>query len=148
MQKILDRLLSFLARFLPEKCLRYARIFLTVQFVTFVAVGAANTLSTTVFAAALDYIHPAGRDSRVNFILGYCAGLVLSYFLNTCFTFRKKPSLKSFIRFPVSYIPNFVIQYLCVWLFTALSLNHTLAYLIAAVIGIPVTFLTMKFFVF
>lgn len=148
MQKFLDKALCFLAHFLPEKLLKYARLFLTVQFFTFVAVGAVNTLSTAVFAAGLDFVNPAGRENRMNFVLGYCAGLVLSFFLNARFTFRKKPTLKNFIKFPVSYIPNFVIQYLCVWLFTALSFHNALAYFIAAVIGIPVTFLTMKFFVY
>ncbi len=148
MQRFLDKILSVMSGFLPEKLIRYAKIFLTVQFLTFLIIGAVNTLSTTGFAAVLDRVHPSGQDNRVNFILGYCASLILSFFLNTRFTFRKKPTLKSFVKFPVSYIPNFVIQYLSVWLFTALSLNNTLAYLIAAIIGIPVTFLTMKFFVY
>lgn len=148
MQKLLDRLADWVDRVLPAGIGKRLQPFFTVQFLTFVVIGGINTLSTAVFAAGLDLVYPAGQDSRLNFVLGYCAGLVLSFFLNTRFTFRKKPTLKNFVRFPISYIPNFIIQYLCVWLFTALSLNQTLAYLLAAVIGIPVTFLTMKFFVY
>ena len=148
MQKLLESLADWAERVLPAGIGKRLRPFFTVQFLIFVVIGGVNTLSTAVFAAGLDILHPAGRDSRFNFVLGYLAGLVLSFFLNTRFTFRQKPTLRRFIRFPVSYIPNFIIQYLCVWLFTALSLNQTLAYLLAAAAGIPVTFLTMKFFVY
>lgn len=159
MQKIFDRICKALSNYLPEKLMRLIRAFLSVQFLTFMIIGAVNTLSTSIIATFLDWvesfiIEPAsGLDLflaqfRVTFILGYIASIILSFFLNSHFTFHEKPSWKKFITFPLSYIPNFIIQYICVWIFTALSWNSTLAYLLAAVIGTPITFLTMKLMVF
>lgn len=151
MQRFLDALRRRINRILPRKLHPYTELFLSVQFVTFLIIGAVNTLSTTMFAAGLDVVkgllHLAD-PYRVTFVIGYCMSLVLSFFLNTYLTFRQKPTWRRFIKFPVSYIPNFIIQYGCVWLFTMLGMNRTIAYLIAAVIGIPVTFLTMKLFVY
>lgn len=148
MQNMLDKILSALEKILPERLFRCAKMVLNLQFITFLAIGAINTISTTVFAAILDKIYPAGTQTRINFVLGYILGLVLSYFLNSRFTFRKKPTLKSFIKFPVSYIPNFLLQYLCVWILGAVGVLPVFSYLLAAIIALPVTFLIMKFFVY
>lgn len=151
MQNLLDAIRQRINRVVPKRLHPYTAMFLSVQFLTFLAIGVVNTLSTTVFATILDAVkgllHLAD-PYRVTFILGYCLSLVLSFFLNTYLTFRQKPTWRRFVKFPVSYIPNFIIQYGCVWLFTMLGMGRTLAYLIAAVIGIPVTFLTMKLFVY
>ncbi len=157
MEKFFEWLRSFLARFLPKGIMRIAEPFLSVQFFTFLVIGVINTLSTTVIATILDFITGAVFSPdmilllerySVTFIIGYVLSLVVSFLLNSHFTFREKPTLKKFIKFPVSYIPNFVIQYLLVWIFTALNWNRTLAYLIAAVCALPITFLVMKLFVF
>lgn len=159
MQKTFDRICEALDSCLPEKLMKFIRTFLSVQFLTFMIIGVVNTLSTSVIATLLDWLKAltVAPDSgtslfltqfRVTFILGYIASLILSFFLNSHFTFHEKPSWKKFITFPLSYIPNFIIQYICVWIFTTLSWNATLAYLLAAIIGTPITFLTMKLIVF
>ncbi len=157
MEKFFAWLRSFLGRFLPERLVRFLEPFLSVQFFTFLVIGVINTLSTTVIATVLDLISGAAFDENmlillesynVTFIIGYVLSLAISFLLNSRFTFHEKPTLKKFVKFPVSYIPNFVIQYLLVWLFTALDWNRTLAYLIAAVCALPITFLVMKLFVF
>lgn len=159
MQKLLDKINTLLSRFIPQSVMKYISAFLTVSFITFVIIGVINTLSTSILATILDFIKThtlqpgTGADIfltrvRATFIIGYILSMVLSFFLNTYFTFHEKPTWKKAIKFPLSYIPNFVIQYVVVWIFTSLEWNNTLAYLLAAVIGIPVTFLTMKLFVY
>lgn len=155
MQKFLDRIADFFEKFMPKILMKYIRQFLTVQFVLFVTVGVINTFNTAVIATVLDmlknsFFSGAEYIERYNitFAAGYVLSMIISFFLNTCITFREKPTLKKFIKFPLSYIPNFLIQYICVALFTSLELNNTAAYMIAAVIGIPVTFLTMKILVY
>lgn len=159
MQGILDKIADFFARFLPKGIMRFVRKFLSVEFFTFAIIGIVNTFTTSIVATALDFVYRGmlaeGTTAfqfieryRVTFIAGYIASLVLSFFLNTYFTFREKPTLMKFIKFPISYIPNFLIQYLCVWIFTAMHLPSTLAYVAAALLGVPITFLTMRIFVY
>lgn len=159
MQKFLDHIQDFLARFIPARLMRFIRTFLTVSFITFIVIGAVNTLSTSILATLLDALKnhavPSGsvfgvfaEKTRLTFIIGYILSMILSFFLNTYFTFHEKPTWKKALKFPLSYIPNFIIQYAVVWIFTSLAWNNTLAYLFAAVIGIPITFLTMKALVY
>lgn len=159
----LDKLLSnfrvWLSTRIPEGAFRVLRPFLTVQFLTFMLMGLINTVFAITVATLLDMVNNAflavGHPLRVfiemfrtNFIVGYAASIVLSFFLNSRFTFHQPPTLRRFVKFPISYIPNFLIQYVLVFLFTSLHFNPTIAYIIAAVIGTPVTFVSMKFMVF
>lgn len=157
MQQILDRIYEAVTKPMPCAAKRALRQFFTVSFITFIIIGVVNTLSTTVISSVLDFAveklslarNTIFAKFRITFILGYALSMLISFFLNCRFTFRKKPTLALFIRFPVSYIPNFVIQYIVVWLLTnAASLTPTAAYLAAAVIAIPVTFAVMRIFVF
>jgi putative flippase GtrA len=54
-----------------------------------------------------------------------------------------------YVKFFISYIPNFIIQTIIVWLFDAFTAFPAIsAYITAAIIGIPVTFILMKIFAF
>lgn len=122
------------------------RHFFSREFLVFIIIGTVNTLSTALFAGAFSRLP---INAMTAFVLGYAASLVLSFFLNVYFTFKEKPTLIKFLKFPLSYIPNFLIQLLCVWIFVEkLGLMKEIAYLAAAVVGVPATFLVMKLFVF
>lgn len=153
MQKFLDKLYLCISPVLPKS----AKQFFSVSFCIFLAIGAINTLSTASITSLLDYIfdttalrrYATVKNIHTTFIIGYALSLILSFFLNCRYTFRKKPTLRSFLRFPVSYIPNFAVQYISVWLLTdRLSVNPTLSYLIAAVCAVPITYVIMRIFVF
>ena len=54
-----------------------------------------------------------------------------------------------YVKFFISYIPNFLIQTVIVGLFDVFTdFPAIIAYITAAVIGIPVTFILMKIFAF
>lgn len=144
---------------LSPRTMRAIRPFMTVQFVIFMVMGIINTIILICSATLLDIIHQSflapdnalrvfAENSRLNFIIGYIISIITSFFLNAKFTFHQKTTLKTFIKFPISYIPNFIFQYLMVFLFTALKLDSTLAYIFAAVLGTPITFAAMKLMVF
>ena len=62
---------------------------------------------------------------------------------------QEKLSFTKFIKFGISYIPNFIIQNIVVIItFNILGLHKLIAYCLAAIIGIPVTFILLKFFAF
>ncbi|MCC8161533.1 MAG: GtrA family protein [Oscillospiraceae bacterium] len=159
MDRLLAGLRIRLSRHLPNGVMRVIRPFLTVQFIVFMLMGIANTAVSVCTATFLDIIHRnflspdnilriLTEHSRLNFIIGYMVSIITSFFLNSKFTFHQKPTWKKFVKFPISYIPNFIIQYLMVLLFTTLNLNSTLAYICAAILGTPITFAAMKLMIF
>lgn len=159
MDRILSALRVWLADRLPKNIMRTIRPFLTVQFIVFMLMGIINTCISVIAATSLDVLHSyflspdniiriMSRQFRLNFIIGYIISIITSFFLNCRFTFHQKPTFKKFIKFPISYIPNFIFQYVFVLIFTALKLNSTLAYIFAAMLGTPITFAAMKFMVF
>lgn len=121
------------------------RLFLNKEFIFFIAIGGINTINGVVFS----YIYSNLLNENLAFILGYISGLIISYLLNSRITFKEKLSFVKFIKFGVSYIPNFIIQNIVVVIaLNILDLHKLIAYSLAAIIGIPVTFILLKFFAF
>lgn len=159
MAHFLSNVRIWLSLRISPKAMRAVRPFLTVQFVIFMVMGIINTAVSVITATILDiataYALPSDSllaafivRTRLNFIIGYAVSLITSFFLNSKFTFHQRPTWKNFIKFPISYIPNFIFQYLMVFIFTMLHGRTTIAYICAAVLGTPVTFAAMKLIVF
>ena len=124
---------------------RIKNIFLNKEFIFFILIGIVNTFNGVIFS----YIYSSMFNENLAFILGYISGLIISYILNSFITFKDKLAFKKFIKFAISYIPNFIIQNIVVILvFNILGLHKLIAYMLAAIIGIPVTFILLKFFTF
>ncbi|NOW04087.1 GtrA family protein [Clostridium beijerinckii] len=124
---------------------KFKNTFYTKEFVTFLIIGLINTFNGTVFS----YIYSSFLNENIAFIVGYISGLIISYLLNSLITFKEKLQLNKFIKFSISYIPNFIIQNIVVVIvFNFMGLNKLIAYLLAAIIGVPITFILMKFFAF
>ena len=120
-------------------------IFLNKEFIFFILIGVINTFNGVIFS----YIYSVIFNENLAFILGYISGLIISYILNSFITFKDKLAFKKFIKFAISYIPNFIIQNIVVILvFNILGLHKLIAYILAAIIGIPMTFILLKFFTF
>lgn len=157
MARILSMLRVWLSYRLSPKTMKALRPFLTVQFVIFMIMGIVNTAVSVCTATILDMLLALTPDSaftlfckhtRLSFIIGYSVSLITSFFLNSYFTFHQKPTLRNFIKFPISYLPNFAFQYIMVFIFTILHQRTTLAYICAAILGTPITFVAMKLVVF
>lgn len=119
--------------------------FLTPRFLNFLAVGVVNAVNGTAFA----YLFSQVFDANLAFILGYAVAVTISYVLNARFVFPSPLSIRGYGRFVLSYLPNFLIQNLCVLIvYNLLGSDKLVAYVLAAVIGVPVTFLLLKLFAF
>lgn len=119
--------------------------FFKKEFLLFVLVGVVNTGNSIVFAFLLSNI----LNDNLAFIVGYIASLTVSYLLNSFITFKEKLGFSKFLKFCISYIPNFIIQNVAVIIFlNMLGWYKLIVYMIAAIIGIPVTFLLQRFFTF
>lgn len=124
---------------------KFKNTFFTKEFALFLIIGVINTFIGTICS----YIYSNFLNENIAFIAGYISGLLISYILNSLITFNERLKLNKFIKFAISYIPNFIIQNIVVVIvFNMMGLNKLIAYILAAIIGVPVTFILMKFFAF
>lgn len=121
------------------------RNFLNRQFVIFTIIGGINTFNGSLFA----FIYSLFMQANLAFVAGYMSALSIAYVLNSIFTFNERLSFTKLIKFAISYIPNFIIQYIVVFIiYNILGLLPIIAYITAAIIGVPITFLFLKLFAF
>lgn len=115
-----------------------------VEFVKYAVVGCINTadyyLSYLIFMDIFNFSY------RISFVMAYVVSIVVSYFLNTYFTYKQKPSLKKFLIFPLTYVPNFIIQYFgVIVLVDKMKMSSKVAPVITALVATPITFFVMKY---
>lgn len=123
------------------------KMFFSPEFILFLFVGCVNAICGIVFALLYNKVI---FEELIAFTVGYLTCLVfVSYPLNTFITFHEKISFIKFIKFCASYIPNYLVQILCVFLLNKqLGVNYFFTCIIAVVIGIPITFVLIKIFAF
>jgi len=119
--------------------------FLRKEFGLFIIIGGINTVNGTVLA----FLFSRFFQANLAFIMGYVSALVIAFFLNTFFIFKVKPEFSRFLKFALSYVPNFIIQNAVVAVvYNVMRWHELIAFVLAAAIGIPVTFLLLKGFAF
>ncbi len=123
---------------------KFRSTFFSKQFIIFVAIGIINTFNGSAFS----YIFSNFLKPNMAFLPGYISGLLISYLLNSFITFKEKLSFEKLIKFVISSIPNFIVQYIVVIVCTSIGLHKLIAYMLAAIIGVPITFILIKFFAF
>ena len=115
-----------------------------IEFLKYAIVGCINTadyyLSYLIFMDIFKFSY------KISFIMGYVVSIVGSYFLNTYFTYKQKPSVKKFLIFPLTYIPNFIIQYVgMILLVDRINMSRKVAPVITALVATPITFFVTKY---
>lgn len=124
---------------------KFKKIFFQKDFIKFLCIGCFNTLNGVVFSKIFTrFLHP-----NIAFVTGYILSLTIAYLLNSKLNFKQNLSLRTWIKFCISYIPNFIIQNVIVLIvYNWLGFPDIIGFAAAAVIGLPVTFLLLKFFAF
>lgn len=129
----------------PSFVKRMKSLFLQREFIMYVLIGFVNAFNGVLFAWLLSY----ALQANAAYVAGYFLAVIVSFFLNSLLTFKKRPSFGRFWRFCLSYCPSFVIQNLSVlFIYNGIGAAKIIAYIAAAVLGIPLTFLFMKIFAF
>ncbi|WP_433273865.1 GtrA family protein [Actinosynnema sp. CS-041913] len=78
-------------------------------------------------------------------VVAFLLAMVGSYFLNCYFTFRTKPSLRTFLLFPLSNVTNFVVTTAGLYVLVAwFQVNQRIAPLLASAVAIPFTFIVAQ----
>lgn len=131
-------------KYKPSLAKKFVSTFFAPQFVMFVVVGVINTFAGTIFS--IIYRSFIQNDTAA-FIPGYITANVLSYVLNSILTFKESFGIGKYVRFFISCIPNFLIQTIIVALLSG-RVPSIVSYCLAAIIGVPVTFVLVKIFAF
>jgi len=119
--------------------------FLTKDFLLFVLCGGMGTV--TNFLVSL--IVSTRLDPVLSYVIAYGISLFVTYTLNAKLVFSAALKPKDFIRFVISYVPNFFILFSFVYVFiNRLYWNKVIVYALAGLLGIPVTYILVKVFAF
>ncbi len=119
--------------------------FFSKRFMIYTLIGAFNTFNCVIFSTLFAQF----VQENLAFSIGYMISLTISYIFNSIFNFRRKLSFLRYSKFVVSYIPNFIIQNIVTFIFfNLIEVPEVIAYIVAAVLGTPVTFLFLKLFAF
>ncbi|MFI9061524.1 GtrA family protein [Streptomyces sp. NPDC053429] len=111
------------------------------QVLRFGLVGGVNT--GTFFGIYL-LLHP-WMPYFAAYTLAFLLSMVGSFFMNTYFTYRTRPTWKKFALFPLTNVTNYVIQSAGLYaLVTWAGMDTRIAPLVAAVVAIPFTFLLSR----
>ncbi|MEU3060344.1 GtrA family protein [Streptomyces subrutilus] len=111
------------------------------QVVRFGLVGGVNT--ATFFGVYL-LLHP-WMPYFAAYSLAFLLAMVGSFFMNTYFTYRTRPTWKKFLLFPLTNITNYAVQSVGLYaLVRWAGLDTRIAPLVAAVAAIPFTFLLSR----
>ena len=137
LMKVINRELSMINK-IKEK-------FLSKSFLSFAFIGAFNTiLSQILYMIFVSFSIAVSTSS----LLGDAIPMFFSYFLNMHFTYHEKPNWKSFISFPISYLPGIIINMVMTVIFVNwLSVNKLFAKAFALPLTIPINYLTMSLIV-
>lgn len=139
------------------------------QMIRFLFWGAINTLFTYSLTQLINYaifvpnkLNPTpifsnsneiilkeiGNKFSIPYIISFLFSIPVSYTTNALFVFKQKWKWLRLARYPLSSIPNFIINLFGIWLLNIiLNLPYFIATFIASIMPLPVMFFINKFLV-
>ena len=128
-----------------ERFRKLKKLFFSRSFLLYSLIGTVNTLNTAALSGLLSFL----LEDNVSSYLGYILSLSIGYFLNAKFNFKRKIALRQYLRFMASYVPNFLIYTVISTIaISVFDWTPFFSAVLAAVLGVPATFVLMKFFAF
>ncbi|HJJ28173.1 MAG TPA: haloacid dehalogenase-like hydrolase [Methanocorpusculum sp.] len=129
----------------PSTLKKMKMLFFSRHFLMFNFCGAMGCLANFITSLLISLIiHPT-----IAYVFGYALSLFVTYAFTAKLIFAEKLHPATFGKFVLSYIPNFLIQIAFVALFiNILGWHQAIAYILAILIGVPVSFLLVTVFAF
>jgi putative flippase GtrA len=113
-----------------------------LQVVRFAMVGGVNT---GTFYVGYRLLLLTGMPYFLAYTLAFTISMVGSFFMNTYFTYRTRPTWRKFLLFPLTNLTNYAVTSVgTLVLVDGLGLDERYAPLLAAVVAIPFTYLLSK----
>ncbi|GGG14778.1 sugar transferase [Lysinibacillus alkalisoli] len=117
--------------------------FIRSEVFRFIIVGCLNTAN--YYILYLIFLKLIQLNYLFAHILAFLISMVGSFFLNSYFTYRTKPTLKKFFQFPMTYVVNITVTTVSIYILVDLiGLNDVISPLLASFIAIPFTFIISK----
>ncbi|MNW43894.1 GtrA-like protein [compost metagenome] len=117
---------------------------LNKEFLKFVINGGINTIATYLIYLFLLLFF----NYSLSYTFSYVAGIFISFYLNTVFVFEEKLSFRKFVKFPIVYIVQYLINLIMMYfLVEQFNLPARVVPLIVIVVTIPVTYTLSKFII-
>jgi len=114
--------------------------FIHSEFIKFVIVGGINTLH--YYLVYMLFLHIFEWHYFISHIIGFVSSLMGSFFLNTLYTYKVKPTWGAFLRFPLTQLFNTTAT--AAFLFLLVELLHissSIAPMAAVLFTLPITFI-------
>lgn len=112
------------------------------MFLRFAFVGGINTIHNYIWYALFLWM---SIPYMVSFTLAFIISMIGSFFLNCYFTFKTKPTLSKFVKFPLTTLANYCISTVTLFiLVNILNIQPFIAGPLASILPIPITFLMTK----
>lgn len=128
-----------------ELLLKLKRTFVSKKFIEFCALGVVNTFNDALFSWIFHFV----VQENVAAVLGYFVALTIAFFLSSKIIFKRRPTLQRYVRYGLSYIPNFIIYFLVTFItINTLGLPQFWGTVLAAMAGGPITFVIIKVYAF
>ncbi len=138
-----DKIIKYEA-YRPSLINKIKHLFIKPKFIRFLMIGIINMIILILFTFLFSNI-----DKKLSFVIGYITNLFISYILHSYLTFNNKLSIDKFISFFIANIPNFVINLVCLYIFIDIfHLYKLVSYIIAFIIGLPITYILLNTFTF
>ena len=119
--------------------------FISKKFIEFCLLGCVNCFNDSLFSWIAEHFMQKNLAQTV----GYLFGLTTAFLLTCKFIFKAKPDLKKYVKFLISYIPNFIIYFLFGFItLNVLKLHQFWGTFLAAMAGGPITFVIIKLYAF
>ncbi len=110
------------------------------EFIRFIVVGIINTANYYLCYLGLHELLDIGYMTA--HIASFSFSFVISFFLNSYFTFKVKPTLAKFLQFPLTQLFNVAVSSVLVYLFVEYFLiDSTIAPILSVLITVPLTFI-------
>ena len=117
----------------------------TRDFMLFIVCGGIGTLTNFVFSLLISM----KTDATAAYVCGYGLSLFATYALNASLIYKERYRTGSFLKFVLSYIPNFMILFAFVAVFLNIFHWHkVIVYALAGLLGLPITFILVKVYAF
>lgn len=114
---------------------------LNKELLKFVISGGINTLATYLMYLLLLLFF----NYSLAYTVSYISGIFLSYYLNTVFVFKEKVSFKKFLKFPIVYLIQYLVNILMLYVLVEhVHLSTGIVPLIVIVVTIPITYTLSK----
>ncbi|WP_436854527.1 GtrA family protein [Staphylococcus caeli] len=114
------------------------------EIIKFIIVGGINTLN--YYIVYLILLKLLDVNYLVSHISGFIVSFIISYYLNCYFVYKVTPTLRKFIKFPLTQVVNMGMQTLLLYIFVQwFHISSVIAPFVGLIITIPITFILSKY---